>query len=731
MKTYPGADCNSDHNPVVATLQIKLKRVERKRKKEMYDISAFRNQQIQERYAVSVTNQFQILTGDVTEDQPQEQDDAVNQAWDTFKTCIQEATKEVIPKTKLEKRQKWMSDEILNLMKERKHVKISNQVEYTRLDKEIKRKCIEAKQQWMTERCTEIENLEKSHNYRRMYSKVKQVAGQSRKSGTGIIKDNQGNILFDLDDVIARWAEYIEELFADDRNDNRPHLADPLEGDSILISEVEHALNKLGKGKAMGPDDISAEMLAASGEVGLRKLTELCNLIYDSGIIPGDMVRSTFIALPKKPRAVECKDHRTISLMSHVMRVILKVIHSRIERKIDEQIAEEQYGFRSGRGTREAIFNLRIITERAMEVNQDIYLCFIDYEKAFDKVRHEDLMQMLIDIGLDGKDLRVIRNLYWDQEAAIRLGGKLSEWKAIKRGVRQGCVLSPCLFGLYSEIILRSIGDIKGIVVGGRNVNNIRYADDTVLLADNEANLQEMLDVANRSGETKGLRINAAKTKCMVISRDQACPVMNLKVGDRSIDNVNEFIYLGSLITNDGRSDTEVRRRIAIAKTSFLKMRRLLSNRQINRRLRYRMIKCYIWSTFLYGSELWTLSNTTIRKIEALEMWLLRRMLNISYTEHRTNEEVLRAAGTERLLLKKIKSAKIRYFGHIARHTSLQKDILTGKIAGRKPRGRPRYKWSDNVKNWTTCGETSIFHAAQDRTRWRMMAANPRREEGT
>ena len=107
---------------------------------------------------------------------------------------------------------------------------------------------------------------------------------------------------------------------------------------------------------------------------------------------------------------------------------------------------EEQCGFVKDKGTR----NARTVTERAIEIQKDLYLCFIDYTKAFDKLRHEESMSILDSLNIDGKDLRIVRNIYWEQTAAMRIGNYLSAFQDIKRGVRQGCVLSPDLFSIYT-----------------------------------------------------------------------------------------------------------------------------------------------------------------------------------------------------------------------------------------------------------------------------------------
>ena len=153
-----------------------------------------------------------------------------------------------------------------------------------------------------------------------------------------------------------------------------------------------------------------------------------------------------------------------------------------------------QYGFKKGKGTRNGKFILRMLIERAIEMQRKVYLCFVDFQKTFDYVDHEMIIKMLKEIGIDGKDLRLITNLYWEQRAAVRVGEGRSEWIDITRGVRQGCVLSTDLLSLYGEISMEGIQEIEGIKFGGVNINNLRYADDTVLIADSEESLQLMID---------------------------------------------------------------------------------------------------------------------------------------------------------------------------------------------------------------------------------------------
>ena len=133
-----------------------------------------------------------------------------------------------------------------------------------------------------------------------------------------------------------------------------------------------------------------------------------------------------------------------------------------------------------------------MITEKAIEMQKDFYLCYIDFQKAFDTVKHVEVMELLQDIGIDGKGMRVIRNLYWKQKATVQVGERKTEWIEIKKEVSQGCILSPDLFSLYSQKAMEELEDLQGVRVGGEYVNIIRYADDTALITDLEEKLQEL-----------------------------------------------------------------------------------------------------------------------------------------------------------------------------------------------------------------------------------------------
>ena len=152
-----------------------------------------------------------------------------------------------------------------------------------------------------------------------------------------------------------------------------------------------------------------------------------------------------------------------------------------------------------------------------------------------------------------------------------------------------------------------------------------------------------------------------------------------------------------------------------------------MTSRQISLTLRHRLLNCYIYSIFLYGAEAWTIGKDLENKINAFEMWCLRRMGKISWKEKKTNEEVCQTLKTSPGLLNKVKTRKLQYFGHIKRHNTIQKDLLEGKLEGTRAVGRQRLLWIDNIKAWTEKSMRQCTRAADNRREWQIIARQPQR----
>ena len=174
---------------------------------------------------------------------------------------------------------------------------------------------------------------------------------------------------------------------------------------------------------------------------------------------------------------------------------MLKILQGRLQEYMNCKLPDSQAGFRKGRGTRDQIANILWIIKKAREFQKNIYLCFIDYAKAFDCVDHNKLWKIPQEMGVPDHLTCLLRNLYAGQEATVRTVYGTTDWFQIGKGVCQGCILSPCLFNLYAEYIMRNAGLEEaqaGIKTAGRNINNLRYADDTTLMAESEEDLKSL-----------------------------------------------------------------------------------------------------------------------------------------------------------------------------------------------------------------------------------------------
>ena len=701
-KGYPGADCNSDHIVVVCSIRTKLKKLTNKKSSRRFDFFQLRNSGIARHFREAVE----------TELKEEQQMDDIDKFFNSFQRALSNATDKSVPYVIPCKKQEWMTTDILDLMEMRRKAKGDND-RYRELHRYIRNRCRIEKEKYYVKQCEELERLEKK-NPQLMHNKIRQVTGRRKCAyRSSCIEDKEGNIIMENQEILHRWEEYIRELFKDNRGQKPDRVKTG--GNLILEEEVSHALRCMSTGKTAGPDGLTAEMFTALGEFGVKQITHLANRIYEEGHFPMEMVKSVFIVIPKKPGATKCEQFRTISLMSHLTKLILRVLLNRIRGRTKGEISEEQYGFRPDKGTRNALFIMRMLSERAIQMQKVLYVCFIDYVKAFDKVQHQALMKVLDMLDIDGKEIELIKNLYWNQLAAVKIDGKMSNWLNIERGVRQGCILSPDLFSLYTEVIMQSVQEMDGFKIGGVNITNVRYADDTVVISDSEEKLQNLMNVVVAESEKKGLLINRKKSFCLVFSKTLPVPQCNVQVNGEMLEQVAEFTYLGSTVTSDGRCEKEIKRRIGIAKSTFKKMERVLTTKTINLSTRLRLMRCYVWSMLLYGSECWTINKAMQQRLEAVEMWFLRRMMRISWTDHVTNIDVLERARLSRTLLKTIVTRQLRFLGHILRKNSLESLALTGAVEGRRARGRQRWTYLTWLNDATGIRPLDIIRRCQQR----------------
>ena len=229
---------------------------------------------------------------------------------------------------------------------------------------------------------------------------------------------------------------------------------------------------------------------------------------------------------------------------------MLKILQARLQQYMNRELPDVQAAFRKGRGTRDQIANIHWIMEKAREFQKNIYFCFIDDAKTFECVDHNKLWKILKEMGIPDLLTCLLRNLYSGQEAAVRSGHGTTDWFQIGKRVHQGCILPPSLFNLYSKYIMlnaRLDEAQAGIKIAGRNINNLRYADNTTLMEETEEELKSLWMKVKEESEKFGLKLNVQKTKIMTCD-----PITSWVIDGETVETVSDFILGRSKITADG-----------------------------------------------------------------------------------------------------------------------------------------------------------------------------------
>ena len=261
----------------------------------------------------------------------------------------------------------------------------------------------------------------------------------------------------------------------------------------------------------------------------------------------------------------------------------------------------------------------------------------------------------------------------------------------------------------------------SSISIDGRQLSNLRFADDIDLMAGSEDEHQELSTRVENSSAAYGMEVSTSKSKGMINSTLSDARTSVTMAGE-VLEDVDFFKYLGSILNRDGTSTQEIKVRIAQASAALAKLSPILQNKNISLPVKIKLYRTLIVSIFLYGCESWTTTAETERRIEAFEMKCLRKILGISYLQRQTNRSVRHqaeaACGKQEPLLSTVKRRKLNWFGHICRHNTLAKTILQGTVAGGRKRGRPRKTWLDNIKTWTGLNTEQLIRGAEDREKW-------------
>ena len=726
-RSFQGADIGSNHELVMMTFKLQLKRTKKQGHARIrFDVDKLKDPHVAEVFQAMIGGKFaalSILDSDI----------GLDTLTDTFNAAVTDTANEILGKYRPVKKP-WVTAEILDLCDNRRELKKNNNkndaegtTEYRTVNQQIKNGMKKAKEDWIGEQCENIEDSLKKNNSKRAYHLVKDLTS-AKQERTTTIQDKSGTCLTENEDVLKRWTEYCSELYnyratgdpevlnvpPATNNDNHP----------ILREELEAAVKTLKKGKSARVDNIQAEMVQAGGEDMISVLLIICNKIWQTEEWPTQWAQSLVITLPKKGNLQLCQNYRTISLISHPSKVMLKIILNRLKPEAESIIAEEQAGFRLGRSTTKQIYNLRILCERYLQHQQDLYHVFIDFKKAFDGVWHEALWATMRLYNININLITVIQKLYEKATSAVCFNNSIGAWFKTSVGVRQGFLLSPTLFNILLERIRTdALEDHAGTVsIGGKTITNLRFADGIDGLAGTETELANLVERLDKTSTAYGMQISAEKTKLMTNNINGICST--IKVSGEKLETVQSFKYMGAIVTDEG-SRPEILSRIAQATGALANLKVIWKDKNIALNTKIRLLRSLIMSIFLYACETWALTAETERKIQTMEMRSFRRLLGISYRERITNEEVRsrirQAIGPYKELLTIVKQRKLQWCGHITRSSGLAKTFLQGTVQGGRRRGRQRKRWEDNICEWTGLGLSDTVRKAEEREEWRRL----------
>ena len=579
-------------------------------------------------------------------------------------------------------------------------------------------------------------------NKKMFWKEVKRIRkGTSRNEER--VKAEDGRMLVEKDEVRERWAEYFEgllnvnegreaEIVAVGR-ENGINMLGELNEAQISNEEVQEAVKEMKAGKAAGLDGCAVECLKKGGASVIEWLVRLLNVCFLTSLVPSDWTSACIVPLYKgKGERSECASYRGISLLSVVGKVYGRVLIKRIRVGTEDRICDEQGGFRRGRGCVDQVFAVRQVCEKYLGRNKEVFWAFMDLEKAYDRIDREGLWAVLRMYGLGGRLLQGVKSFYVNSRSCVRVGSSVSEWFPVQVGLRQGCVMSPWLFNIYMDGVVREVNarvlgrGLSLVNEDGRewSLNQLLFADDTALVADSEEKLRRLVTEFGRVCERRKLRVNVGKSKVMKCTRRVDGGGMNVMLNGERLEEVDCFRYLGSKVSVDGSVEVEVKSRINEAGKVLGGMKRVFRCRSLGMNVKRKLYEGVAVPTALYGSETWSMGVAEKRKLNVMEMKCLRSMCGVTRMDRVRNEEVRRRTGVRKELSGRAEQSVLRWFGHMERmdEDRMVKKIMRSDAGGARLRGRPRLGWMEGVKRALSERGMSVEQGrmiVRDRNEWR------------
>lgn len=716
VKVRRGAEIGSDHHLLVANIQNEDNYSNQREKKglriefELIKSFKLRDSETAEKYSEYVKTEAEKIMKVNSE--------CLEELWESFSNILLNAARKACGVGRVTNRKRqtaWWSEDVKEQVKRKKQAwqkylnnkTNENHEKYKQQRRNVKEIIREAKQVTWRQFGEKIETDSKS-NQKLFYKTIKSLRkGRTKKIDT--IRNKDGLILTEGQQIMSRWKEYFEELLnrgaaAEIEQDGKSQTAIG-HNNKITIAELTESIKRLKTGKAPGHDKITAEMVKAMGEEGGRLLLKIFNKAWNEDRIPRDWEKGVIVPIYKKGDTKECKNYRGITLLSVILKLYESILEKRLRAQVEDTLEQSQSGFRKGRGTRDHTFTIQEIINKSLLKEKNAYFAFIDLEKAFDTTPRHKIWESLQNRKVDTKLITVIQSLYKYNSNYIVSQGRISEEFTTGQGLRQGGVMSPILFTVFmDDVIKRCNRRTRRMYIGYRYLQRIEisecaFADDIAIISGSKQDLQNSLTIWSEELELVGMKINNTKTKVMVANGENRYEELHVRIGQDNIEQVQNFQYLGIIIEERGDQEREINKRIE----NTLKIFHAINSTFFNRReiaveTKIKVYKTICRPILTYGSETWITTSRQKSKIQATEMIILRRIMGITRL-HRIRNETIQKALEVQPVLKFIEQRQLSWWGHLQR---LGEEVPVRRVwetrgQKKKKRGRPRQTWNEVV----------------------------------
>jgi exonuclease III len=612
-------EIGSDHIPVEVEVRIGVDQPPKQKGHKRWKVESLERDEVQQKFAEKI-ERGKIEGG-------------VEERWKEWKRRIRVSAGEVVGEKRCGGKRKvgWWDREMAEVVERRReafHRMVEAEGgkeewrEYIEKRREVKRVAQAKRTRFSAKVGLEIVEAQ-AVGGKRMWTLLKQIGWHPRDKAAGMdINNSNGQPVRSVDEALEAWANYFEDLGKGPKGEKfdeeyRERVERELvewceknkkregeeEDNPITEEEIEKAIKLSKNGRAPGSSGIPNELVKAGGGTVVKGLREVFQQCWVEEKTPRQIKKGLICPVFKDGEARDPNNYRGITVTSAVGKLYGRVLLGRIQGWCEGWLGEEQAGFRAKRGCEEQRVILAEAVSKANRLKEPLFLAFIDFRKAYDYVWRQGLWWKLIKKGVDPKILRVLMELYQENPTQVGVGGWKTKVFNILAGLKQGCVLSPTLFIIFLDDLIEEIKKVcPGYRVGvGLRVSLLLFADDLVIMANTQRELQAALEVLSEYCRIWRLQVNLKKCKVVMVGKAK----MNgpIKYRGEPMEIVKEFVYLGIPIQGTGGWNGAIKRAIEKARKRTAKLRGILGDRRLPIALRSELVRLVVRGTLEFGLE--------------------------------------------------------------------------------------------------------------------------------